>query len=208
MPDAKGSILIVEDEKSIRDSLAQVFSYLGYRTRSAESGIGAVIEIRSEVPDILLSDLNMPGMSGFELLSIVRRRFPAMHVVAMSGVYSEEQMPYGVTADAFYQKGGGMAALLKAVETRPWPARVSSDVPEPIWIQRNGHDASGEEYVMMACPDCFRTFPQPIDGSARMIFDTKCVFCHSLILYAIVDPSSVVFPSRYLSSNASSQPVN
>jgi CheY-like chemotaxis protein len=197
MPDPKGSILIVEDEESVRESLAKVFTFLGYRTRSAPSGIAAVIELRQEVPDILLSDLNMPDMSGFELLSIVRRRFPAMHVVAMSGVFSAEPIPCGVTADAFYQKGGGTTALLNAVETRPWPPRASSDRPEPIWIQRNDHDASGGEYVMIACPDCFRTFRQPIDGATRMIFDTKCVFCHSLILYAIVDPSSVVLPSRY-----------
>ena len=76
MPDIKTSILIVEDDESVRTSLAEVFKYLGYRTRCAPDGLAALIEIRQEVPDILLSDLNMPAMSGFELLSIIHRRFP------------------------------------------------------------------------------------------------------------------------------------
>ena len=111
MNSGKTSILIVEDEESVRTSLAQVFEALGYRTRSAADGLAAVIQMRQEVPDLLLSDLNMPAMSGFELLSVVRRRFPGMQVVAMSGVYAGEEVPYGVTADGFYQKGHGVSAL-------------------------------------------------------------------------------------------------
>ena len=53
----------------------------------AEDGFSALAEIRKEVPDILLSDLNMPRMSGFELLSVVRRRFPSIRTIAMSGAF-------------------------------------------------------------------------------------------------------------------------
>ena len=139
----------------------------------------------------------MPAMSGFELLSVVRRRFPAIYVIAMSGMFTESQFPSGVTADAFYQKGGGVADLVKVVETRPLPRREHRDTPEPIWIQRNGHDASGGEFVTIACPECFRTFPQAISGTASLILDTSCAFCDSWILYAIVDPRSLEFPQPW-----------
>jgi CheY-like chemotaxis protein len=197
MNDVKASILIVEDEESVRTSLAEVFVYLGYRTRSATDGLSALIQIRQEVPDILLSDLNMPEMSGFELLSIVHRRFPAIYVIAMSGMFSESQMPSGVTADAYYQKGGGVADLVKVVETQSMPKREHRDTPEPIWVQRNGHDATGAEYVTIACPECFRTFPQAIQGTASLILDTKCVYCGGWILYAIVNPRSLEFPQPF-----------
>ncbi len=72
MPDNRTSILIVEDDETVRTSFAEVFDCLRYRTRCAPDGLAALIEIRQEVPDIVLSDLNMPAMSGFELLSIVR----------------------------------------------------------------------------------------------------------------------------------------
>jgi CheY-like chemotaxis protein len=202
MNDIHASILIVEDEESVRTSFVEIFAYLGYSTRSVPDGLAALIEIRREVPDILLSDLNMPAMSGFELLSVIRRRFPAIYVIAMSGMFTESQFPFGVTADAYYQKGGGVADLLRTVETRFPPSRGHCDMPEPIWIQRNGHDASGEEFVTIACPDCFRTFPQAINGTANAILDTSCVFCHSWILYGIVDPRRFEFPQRFQPASA------
>lgn len=197
MPDLKISILIVEDEESVRTSLAMVLSALGHRVRSASDGLAALIEMRQEAPDILLSDLNMPGMSGFELLSVVRRRFPAVRVIAMSGAFSGDQVPCGVTADAFYPKGYGVAILMRAIESLSLSNRQHRETPEPIWIQRNGHDTTGAEFVTIACPDCFRTFPQVISGAASMIFETSCIFCQSSFHYGIVEPSDPAFPQRF-----------
>jgi CheY-like chemotaxis protein len=197
MPDLKNSILIVEDEESVRISLAMVLSGLGLRVRSASDGLAALIEMRHEAPDILLSDLNMPGMSGFELLSVVRRRFPAVLVIAMSGAFSGDQVPCGVTADAFYPKGYGVAVLMRAIESLNVSNRQFREMPEPIWIQRNGHDAKGTEFITIACPDCLRTFPQVITGAADVICDTSCIFCQSSIQYAVVEPLNPAFPQRY-----------
>jgi len=197
MRDITVSVLIVEDDEVVRTSLADVIAFLGYRTRSVADGLSALIEIRREVPDILLSDLNMPAMSGFELLSVVRRRFPAIYVIAMSGMFTESPDPPGVTADVFYRKGGGVVDLVKILETRPLPRRRHPDMPETIWIHRNGHDASGREIVIIACPECFRTFTQAINGIAGRILDASCPFCHKWILYGIFDPCSREFPQRF-----------
>jgi CheY-like chemotaxis protein len=197
MPDLKNSILIVEDEESVRTSLAMVLSGLGLRVRSASDGVAALIEMRHEAPDILLSDLNMPGMSGFELLSVVRRRFPAVLVIAMSGAFSGDQLPCGVTADAFCPKGYAVAVLMRAIESLTLSKRQFREMSEPIWIQRNGHDTKGAEFVTSACPDGLRTFPQVITGGADLICETSCVFCQSSIHYAVVEPLDPAFPQRY-----------
>jgi hypothetical protein len=73
----RATLLVVDDEASIRLSLSQALIEIGYSVRCAEDGFSALRELSSAVPDLLLSDLNMPGMSGFELLSEVRRSFPA-----------------------------------------------------------------------------------------------------------------------------------
>lgn len=72
MPGLKASILIVEDEESVRASLAEILKVLGHRVRCAADGLAALVEMNQEIPEILLSDLNMPGMSGFELLPLAR----------------------------------------------------------------------------------------------------------------------------------------
>ena len=60
----------------------------------------------SELPDVLISDLEMPRMNGFEPLVVVREHFPDVKVIAMSGIYSGNAVPLGVAADAYYPKGG------------------------------------------------------------------------------------------------------
>src|ERR1035438_2029199 len=123
MPDTKARLLIVDDEPSIRTSMWHVLTEIGYGVRCAEDGFSALEELRKEVPDVLLSDLNMPGMTGFELLSVVRRRFPAIQTIAMSGSFCGDEVPSGVAADAFYQKGSSMGSLLRILEALPRPER-------------------------------------------------------------------------------------
>lgn len=128
----KARLLIVDDEPAIRTSMSLVFTELGYSVRSAEDGFSALHQIRHEQPEILLSDLNMPGMCGFELLSVVRRQFPAIHTIAMSGSFSGIEVPCGVDADAFYEKGSGMGALLQLLRT---PLQMNRPAPQPFLVR-------------------------------------------------------------------------
>jgi CheY-like chemotaxis protein len=147
MSSAKGKLLIVDDDASVRMSLSQIFTEFGHTTRSAEDGFSALREIRTEIPDIILSDLNMPGMSGFEFLSVVRRRFPAIRVIAMSGTLSGGVVPPGVVADAFYEKGTKLNYLLQIMQDMTHMERRFLQRPStltPIWIPKNGHDSSGK----------------------------------------------------------------
>ena len=115
MSDTILNVLIVDDDALLRMTLLQMLTHAGYKVRSVDGGYAALSEIDREPPDLLLSDLNMPGLSGFELLSVVRRRFPAIQVIAMSGAYFGDSVPTGVFADGFYEKGRGVKSLLKIV---------------------------------------------------------------------------------------------
>ena len=111
----KIDLLIAENDPSELTSLKEFFLDVGYGVRTATSGFQALAEINASVPDVLLCDLNLPGMSGFDLLAVVSRRFPSVRLVAMSGVFSGPGMTYGVTAHWVHQRGTGTAALLPAV---------------------------------------------------------------------------------------------
>jgi DNA-binding NtrC family response regulator len=147
MSNTKARLLIVDDEPSIRISLSLVLTEIGYRVRSAEDGFSALLDLRNEIPDILITDLNMPGMSGFELLAEVRGRFPAIHTIAMSGAFCGNEVPSGVAADAFYQKGSSVGSLLRMMEALPRLERMTprhAAASDFIWIHP-GRQGAGEE---------------------------------------------------------------
>lgn len=192
MKDAKARLLIVDDELPSRTSLSQLCINSGYSVRSADDGFSALLQIRERVPDILLSDLNMSGMSGFELMSIVRRRFPVMQVIAMSGSPSEYGIPPGVAADAFYAKGSDPRLLLQVMRALPQAPRALpqySTMSAPIWISRSEQEHSGHLHITITCPECLRAFLVVLDDGICHIHEADCVHCHSLIYYAIVQPA-------------------
>jgi CheY-like chemotaxis protein len=118
--------------------MSAVLAEIGYEVRSAEDGYSALRELRLGLPDILLSDLHMPGMSGFELLAEVRSRFPEIQTVAMSGSFCGDEVPSGVAADAFYQKGSSMGSLLRILEALPKAERVLPEGAAEHAFQLNG----------------------------------------------------------------------
>jgi len=126
MPDSRGSLLIVDDDESIRVSLSLIFSALGYRVRSGEDGFSALAEIQNEIPDVLLADINMARMPGMEFLAAVRRLFPSVRVIAMTGVFSGNRARPDIAADAFYQKGAGPSRLIEYVDVMTQPLRAVS----------------------------------------------------------------------------------
>src|ERR1700759_2839362 len=74
-------LLIVDDDASVRETLAMVLSKANYATSIAKDGVDALAQFRSRVPDLLLTDLEMPRMSGFDFLCNVRHSFPEVAVV-------------------------------------------------------------------------------------------------------------------------------
>lgn len=188
MPNSQATLLIADDEPSIRLSLSQSLAEMGYGVRLAADGFSALREIRNEVPEFLLSDLNMPCMSGFELLAVVRRRFPAIRTIAMSGSFSGDEVPSGVAADAFFQKGSSVLALMRIMESLPRMMRSSCPPPNPeapLWIHRNIDDLPPDEQVNLSCPECLRIFSHTL-GADHQKGKTDCIFCHSAIHYTIV----------------------
>ncbi len=79
------SILIVDDEKSIRDSLTGILQDEGLSPVSVESGEAAIVKVSEEQPDLILLDIWMPGMDGMETLTRIRDIYPDQLVVIMSG---------------------------------------------------------------------------------------------------------------------------
>ena len=112
---SKLQILVVDDEPSIRECLGMLLVAAGYDVAEAENGVSALSQLNTTVPDLIVTDLDMPQMSGLELISHVRSRYPSISIVAMSGDYRGNAVLAGVMADRFYPKGEHPHNLLTAI---------------------------------------------------------------------------------------------
>lgn len=201
--DSKRRVLVVDDDKCVRESISMLLIAEGYAVATARHGFDALLQLRSTQPDLIISDLNMPEMSGFEFLSVVRRRFPEIPVLAMSGAYQQgDTLPGGVLADGFYAKGRSHPQDLydtvsTLIRTSAERATAHRKEPAPVWIPRNGKDSNGIPYVVLTCTECLRSFPVSVTGEAsQTIQETSCLFCPSQVRYVIDFSRAVNSPSK------------
>lgn len=202
MVDTKHDILIVDDDLSVRLSLSFLLGNGGFTPRLAEDGLEALARIQEHVPHILLSDLNMPKMSGFELLAIVRDKFPQIQVIAMSGGFSGTGIPPGVAADAFYEKGNSPRLLLTIVDAMRHsisPVLINTSHPlASVWVPRSSQIVSGKINATISCPKCLRAFSLSISNVTSELCETTCAYCGVSMYYVSAPPvlhgASRIFP--------------
>lgn len=184
-------LVVVDDSPLLLCVLSELFKEHGYTVRTASDGFDALALIRDQVPDILVSDLEMPGMSGFELLSVVRRRFPTIAVIAMSGAYSWATLSPGIAADGFYAKGSSsVCSLLKLLtEIDKEEIRESGRLDTPIWIPGLPIHKNAPSTTGVACPECFRVFFHSLDKGVSVQQESYCPHCCRPVQLAIVRQS-------------------
>jgi CheY-like chemotaxis protein len=79
-------ILVVDDEASIVDILCLLLEDEGFEVWGATTGVEALRAVRHQHPDLIITDLMMPGMDGYELSRLARAVDPDVHIVMMSAV--------------------------------------------------------------------------------------------------------------------------
>ena len=125
-------VLVVDDEASNRELIADMLASEGYDVVTAQDGLDALNKLAEPLPDVIISDLKMPRMSGVEFLAVVRRRYPDLPLIAISGEFEGNDVPQGVPADAYLEKGSfsfhqlrtKITDLLSALPRRPKLAAI------------------------------------------------------------------------------------
>lgn len=174
-------ILLVDDEPNIRILLGSILQQAGYFVDVAEDGYAALRKVQQALPDVIITDLRMPNMNGFELLSVIRTRFPQLPTIAISGEFvSVHEEPL---ADAFFQKGHyemaeflGTIGQLLNTPRKSQPKLQSSAMWTPV------KDAP----VMLTCAECLRSFPIEPCENPEHLKEMNCIFCGTLLKVQLV----------------------
>jgi two-component system KDP operon response regulator KdpE len=124
------SILVVDDEPQIRRVLLATLSTNGYDVIEAKNGTEAITAVLREYPDLILLDVNMPGMSGFETCSKIRMSFDGpIIMLTVRGAEQDKVVAFDSGADDYVVKPFGVSELLARI--RAALRRSSPDEPLP-----------------------------------------------------------------------------
>ncbi|PID28206.1 MAG: response regulator [Candidatus Cloacimonadota bacterium] len=111
-------ILVAEDEPLMREALSEFLSMFSYQPELAEDGKAAWEKWRCGKYDLLISDINMPNMSGIELLRQVKEEKPDFPVILMTGVNLKKakERARHFKADFLFCKPFPMKNLISTIE--------------------------------------------------------------------------------------------
>jgi CheY-like chemotaxis protein len=179
-------VLLVDDDPLVLQIHQAILESNGFVCRTAGDGFEALRLLRQTPPDILISDLRMPNMSGFELLAIIRRRFPQIAVIVISGEFNINLQTSGLLMNAFFQKGlykpeDLIASMRDLYSQAPILPALPKQAHAPLWINRRS-----SEYLIATCTECLRSFP--IENSASSgghLHTAECPSCMTTITYAV-----------------------
>src|ERR1700722_15707880 len=119
MQASKFTLLFAEDEPSIMRLYTDAFTKEGYKVLPSSNAAGAMAELAEQKVDLLVTDLVMPQANTFDLLDLVKEKFPKLPVIVVSGKYKDHP-------EYFASKGYNVSAFLsKPVKLSVLQAKVA-----------------------------------------------------------------------------------
>ncbi len=123
MAEEKPKILIVDDEESIHLLYREELSEEGYDVISAMSGPEALELVDKEKPDLVVLDINMPGMNGLEVLRTIKEKNPKLPVILCSAYPEFKQDLSSWASDDYIVKSFDLTELKESIKRNLAKAR-------------------------------------------------------------------------------------
>ncbi|MCI6465004.1 MAG: response regulator transcription factor [Faecalicatena sp.] len=136
-------ILFLEDEPVIQEVLAEYMKMQDYEVFLVSDGEKAIEALEKSVFDMAVLDIMVPKISGLEVLSFIRKRFPDMAVIMLTALGDEQTQvqAFNEYADDYVVKPVSPIILLKRMETIFRRVRPLETVQKGLWIDREGYQA-------------------------------------------------------------------
>ena len=151
-----GSLLVVDDDAVVREALVEALVEAGYDVRAADDGVRAIALLAERAPDVVLSDVRMPGMDGLALLTLLRERAPDVPIVLMTAF---DDMPTVVAA----MREGATDFLVKPLDLHELRARVARAIDDRRARARAARARSEEEDAPSRLADLVGRDPRMIE---------------------------------------------
>jgi two-component system NtrC family response regulator len=112
-------ILVVDDQESMREMLADLIEMMGYEPLTVEGGEAALTELENSEVDLVITDLNMPVMDGMELMKRIKTLRPTLPVIVITGygTFHTEKQVLSNGADGYIPKPCTINRVQETVNT-------------------------------------------------------------------------------------------
>ena len=169
-------ILVVDDEPGMRDMLADALSLAGYQTKTAVDGFDALKLVRAEKFDLVISDVNMPRMNGFDLLQDLREHKDETPVILLTARGDRNDVTAGLKfgADDYVTKPFGLEELtlrVAAILRRTGAGASTNTVHEcgPITIDEERHAVTMNGTSVDLSPTEFRLLLELVERQGKVV---------------------------------------
>jgi two-component system OmpR family response regulator len=172
-------ILIVDDEAGVRELLGDALRIAGFETATAPDGMSALTAIRNRKPDLLIIDINMPLMDGFELVERLRSTGDNTPALMLSARADRVDVTRGLTlgADDYVTKPFSLEELLlrvAAILRRSTPKSSSAPILRcgPIQLNDELHLVTLDEEVVELSPTEYRLLQYLMEHKGKVLSKT------------------------------------
>ena len=169
-------VLIVDDEAGVRELLKDALKLAGFETLAVSDGMSALTALRSYTPEIMIIDINMPLMDGFELVERLRKNGNSVPVRMLSARADRVDITRGLTigADDYVVKPFGLEELvlrLKAILRRSHISEAPNNALScgPIAINDSTHTVNFNQDLIDLSPTEYRLLQVLIENKNRVL---------------------------------------
>ncbi len=172
-------IMIVDDEPGVRDLLRDTLRIAGFETIEADNGMSALTVLRSHKPELIIIDINMPLMDGFELVERLRSTGDQVPVLMLTARRDQQDISRGLTigADDYVIKPFGLEELILRVKAIIRRSKKSIEALRilkcgPITLDEELHKVTFNENEVNLSPTEFRLLQMLIEKKGRVLSKT------------------------------------
>ncbi len=137
---ASRRLLVIDDDPSFRTTIAYLLQRLGHTVEAAESGSAGIALLRQKPVDLVVTDLMMPGLTGWDVARLAKAMRPRLPVVLVTGCAHAiaPDQPERAFVDAILAKPFGVAAMQAVIGplTRGRTDAVDTSGPESAWLPK------------------------------------------------------------------------
>lgn len=195
-------LMIVDDEAGVRDLLADALKLAGFQTITAPDGMSALTALRSHKPDLLIVDINMPLMDGFELIERIRSEGNLTPALMLTARGEKSDVTRGLTlgADDYVTKPFGLEELILRIKAILRRSQKSLGVIKtltcgPIAMDLDSHIVTFNSEVIDLSPTEFRLLQVLMENKTRVL--TKSILLSEV--WGITFESETTVVDTYIS---------